>query len=162
MALRWQVWVLQTGAKCRFVCLCVCMYCMRGRSGRKILHFHLFISSIHRLFLYRHVWCRNNYDKTENPKNKHWTFKITKWEQRDFFFQHNTSQETTGSDLHHITSWFFHFTCLSFFVVFNGNDCTVRSFTLCLIFSPCIPPETSSDKTVSLWYQQTGRQRKIA
>lgn len=29
---------------------------------------------------------------------------------KTFFYQHNTSQETTGSDLHHITSRFFHFT----------------------------------------------------
>lgn len=50
--------------------------------------------------------------------NKHWTFKITKWEQRDFFFQHNTFQGTTGSDLHHVTSWFFFFSLYAFVFFF--------------------------------------------
>lgn len=135
MALSWDILtsngseVLQTGAKRWFVCWCVCM---RGHSASKILHFHLFFSSIHQFF----VWCRNNYDKTENPKNKHWTFKITKvrTEGNSFFFQHNTFQETTGSDLHHITSWFFHFT-LSFFLSSSGTTapCTPSVFAWHLV-----------------------------
>lgn len=140
----------QTGAKCKHVCMCVRVYNLCA-----ILHFHLFISSIHRFSLYRHVGCRNNYDKT-GKSNKHWTLKVTEWKQ-GFSFKHNTSLETTGSDLHHITSGL-NLIFLSFFF-FNRNNCIVHGYQPYLPSSPLIPPFWS---TVSLWYQQIGCQRKIA
>lgn len=116
------------------VCLYVCLDGLNKWPHRvRHSHFFFFISPIHRLFFYRHVWLRNKYDKTGNQKIKRRTFTITQ-KRGNFFF--NTSQETIGSDLHHITSWFFFF-CL--FVTFAGNNCAVLAFhsllyTLVLVF----------------------------
>lgn len=38
------------------VCMCVCMYCMRDRQVSEKLHFHLFVSLIHKSF------CTDMYD----------------------------------------------------------------------------------------------------
>lgn len=83
---------------------------MRGHSVSKILHFHLYISSIHQLILYRHVlydaetiMIKQKIQKTNTEHLK----SLSKNRGNFFFSQHNTTQETTGSDLHHITSRFF-------------------------------------------------------
>lgn len=147
--------LLQTRAKCLYVCLHV-LYAWPPSEWETPFPSFRFINT--QILLYRHVWYRNNYDKTENPQNIDVTFKITIAEQRDFCSQQNTSQETTGLDLHiYTTPPLLDFFSLYSFVFFclQGEQ---LSFHLCLIFSSCFPRKTS----LSLWYQQTGCQRKIA
>ena len=109
-------------------CWCVCM---RGLSASKILHFHLFFSSIHQFF----VWCRNNYDKTETPKNKHWTFKITKvrTEGNSFFF--NITHSRKPLDQIYTTSLLDFFTLHCLFLSSSGTTapCTPSVFARLLV-----------------------------
>lgn len=93
MALNWEYLiskvseVLQTGAKglglsvCVFACT-VCVATQPVRYSISIFSFHQYTNS----------FCKDMYDaemimiKQEFQKNKHWIFKITKWEQREILF----------------------------------------------------------------------------
>ena len=100
----------------RFVkCQCCPYVCMQEtvRVATQWVRPSVSISSFHQ---YTHFLCTDMYDpetimiKQRNPKSKHWTFKIT--DRRIlFFFQRNTFQVITGSDLH-VTSWFLSLFCL--------------------------------------------------
>lgn len=142
--------------------MCVCMYCMCGHSVSKNTPF----SSLH-FTKTPNSFCTDMYDpetsmikqKIQKTNTEH----LKSLRTEGIFFQHNTSQETTGSDLHHITSRFFlsflHF-CLFFSLPSTGTTAPCTPSILCLIFSPCIPPETPSDKQCLFDINRLGGKRK--
>lgn len=140
---------------------------MRGHSVSKILHFHLYISSIHQLILYRHVL----YDaetimikqKIQKTNTEH--LKSLSKNRGNFFFL-NITQPRKPLDQIYTTSLldFFHFTLLFFNCLFLSSTgttarCTPSIFVWYLVLGFHLKP--LSDKQCPFDINRLGVKEKL-